>query len=103
MNYSIFHFYPSFHAVYNSLTLPYYEQSNEGHGRKERRMVMQLKAKLSHELKKNWPHIKSLIKVASKRTINGVTSCSSCWYVSSLPINAEELAQVIGLLKINLH
>lgn len=85
----------SFSTVYDSPDLATFEQSNEGHGRKERRTVMQRKAKLPLELKKKWPHINSLIEVSSERTIKGVTSCSSRWYVSSLPINAEEVAQVI--------
>jgi len=85
----------SFTALYDSDELETYEQSNSGHGRKEKRTVMQTKAALSPELKKKWPHIKSLIEVASERTVNGKTSCSSRWYVSSLPINVKEAAIAI--------
>ncbi|MCL2920236.1 ISAs1 family transposase [Shewanella litorisediminis] len=85
----------SFRNLYDSKELETYEQSNTGHGRKECRTVMQTEAELSPDLKKKWPHIKSLIEVASERTVNGSTSCSSRWYVSSLPVDAEEAARTI--------
>ena len=84
-----------FADLYDSDELEEYEQSNSGHGRKEKRTVMQTKAVLSSELKKKWPHIKSVIEVASERTVNGTTPCSSRWYVSSLPVNTEEAAHAI--------
>lgn len=85
----------AFKDSYDSPQLATFEQCNTGHGRKERRTVMQIKAKLPKELKEKWPHIKSLIEVASERSIDGKTSCNSRWYASSLPINAEESAQII--------
>ena len=85
----------AFSEVYAQPELPTFEQSNTGHGRKERRTVMQIEASLPAELKKKWPHITSLIEVASERTVNGKTSCSSRWYVSSLQVNAKEAANAI--------
>jgi hypothetical protein len=69
----------AFSEVYAQPELPTFEQSNTGHGRKERRTLMQIEASLPAELKKKWPHITSLIEVASERTVNGKTSCSSRW------------------------
>lgn len=85
----------SFSKVYEQPELAIFEQFNMGHGRRERRTVMQIEAELSAELKKKWPHITSFIEVASERTVDGITSCSSRWYVSSLPLNAEEAARTI--------
>lgn len=85
----------AFSEVYTQSELATFEQSNTGHGRKERRTVMQIDAELSPELKKKWPYITSLIEVASELTVEGRTSYSSRWYVSSLPINAETAANTI--------
>ncbi|HAT2164804.1 ISAs1 family transposase [Shewanella algae] len=85
----------SFSKAYEQPELAIFEQFNMGHGRRERRTVMQIEAELSAELKKKWPHITSFIEVASERTVDGITSCSSRWYVSSLPLNAEEAARTI--------
>lgn len=80
---------------YDSDELAKYEHNNVGHGRKERRTVMQIDAKLPAELKKKWPQIKSLIEVASERTLKGKTSCCSRWYASSLPVDAEQAYKAI--------
>jgi len=85
----------AFSGAYDSPTMAMYEQSNTGHGRKERRTVMQLEVDLTPELKEKWPHIKTIVEVASERSLSGKTSCSSRWYVSSLDIDAEEAARVV--------
>ncbi len=84
-----------FARQYDNPELATFEQVNSGHGRQERRTVMQLDANLPKELKQKWPHIRSIIEVASERTVKKVNACSSRWYVSSLPINAEQAANIV--------
>ncbi|TCN76283.1 ISAs1 family transposase [Shewanella fodinae] len=84
-----------FATRYDSPELAMFEQTNTGHGRKERRRVMQIAGHLLPELSEKWPHIKTLIEVASERTVGAKTACSSHWYASSLPVNAAELADII--------
>lgn len=72
-----------------------YTQTNQGHGRVEKRTVMQINAELPEELKAKWPSIRTFIEVASERTKNEVTHCRSRWYVSSLPLNAKQAALAI--------
>jgi len=45
-----------------------YTQTNQGHGRVEKRTVMQTNAELPEELKAKWPSIRTFIEVASERT-----------------------------------
>ncbi len=52
-------------------------------------------ANLTPELKKKWPHIRTIIEVASERSINNQTSCSSRWFVSSLPVDVEQVASIV--------
>lgn len=84
-----------FAFAYDSDKLHEYTQTNQGHGRIEKRTVMQINAELPNELKAKWPTIRTFIEVASERTKNNVTHCRSRWYVSSLPLNAEQAAQAI--------
>lgn len=85
-----------FASQYERPDLATFEQCNEGHGRKEKRTVMQISAsELPKELQKKWPHIHSLIEVASERQVDNVSRCCSRWYVSSLPIDAEAAASIV--------
>lgn len=85
-----------FEAQYDDANLATFEQSNQGHGRKETRTVMHLPASyLPESLQKKWPHIHSLIEVASERQIGDVRSCCSRWYVSSLPVDAQHVASIV--------
>ncbi len=91
-----------FEQVKQQFATPYYTdkvheytQTNQGHGRVEKRTVMQINAELPEELKAKWPSIRTFIEVASERTKNEVTHCRSRWYVSSLPLNAEQAALAI--------
>ncbi len=86
-----------FAFAYDSDKLHEYTQTNQGHGRIEKRTVMQINAELPNELKAKWPTIRTFIEVASERTKNNVTHCRSRWYVSSLTLNAEQAAQAIRL------
>lgn len=97
----------SFASHYDDARLDTFEQSNQGHGRSERRTIMRLDAALPTELKKKWPHIRSLIEVVSERKTEQGTSYVSRWYVSSLhSTDAEELAGIVRghwAIENNLH
>ena len=85
-----------FKAQYDNEKLQTFEQSNQGHGRKETRTVMQLPAsELAASLQTKWPHIHTLIEVASERQVGKMNSCCSRWYVSTLPIDAERAAGIV--------
>lgn len=85
----------AFCATYEVSGTATHEQVNRGHGREERRVVMQIPAHLPPELKTRWPSIRSLIEVSSERTEKGQTYFDSRWYVSSLEIDAQRVAQAI--------
>lgn len=85
----------AFAACYDSPALAISEQTNTGHGRKECRRVMQIEGNLPPELSEKWPHIRTLVEVASERTVGNKTACSSRWYVSSLPVDTAQLADII--------
>ncbi|WP_341501355.1 ISAs1 family transposase [Gallaecimonas sp. GXIMD4217] len=67
--------------------LPQHEQTEQGHGRQERRTVFQLPATLSKELAKKWPSAKSVIAVERERRHRGRTSIDTHYYLSSLDID----------------
>ena len=50
---------------YDNDKLHEYTQTNQGHGRIEKRTVMQINAELPNELKAKWPTIRTFIEVAS--------------------------------------
>lgn len=54
------------------------------HGRKEERIVFQLKANLPPDLAVKWPTIRSIIAVERHRTIKGKGTVDTSYYVSSL-------------------
>ncbi|WGW00885.1 ISAs1 family transposase [Vibrio sp. YMD68] len=86
----------SFAAAYDNPELfEEFSQENKGHGRLERREVLQMQACLPEELAKKWTTIKSVIEVVSERCEGGVRTRESRWYISSLPVNAEQAAQYI--------
>lgn len=89
------HVQSEFSAHYDAPELNSFEQTNKGHGRTERRHVMVLEAALPNELKKKWPHIRTLIEVACERTTEQGTTCASRWYVSSMASDAEEMTGII--------
>ena len=70
-------------------------QTTKGHGREEVRKVTQLRADFGKEVLQKWPHIKTIIRVETERTIKGETAKSTRQYVSSLELNPEEAAQII--------
>lgn len=89
------HVQEAFAGHYFSPELAEYVEKSTGHGRKEVRRVMQIKAELPAALKQRWPHITSLIEIGSERTVNGKTSCDARWFVSSLPVDPKAVAHII--------
>lgn len=86
----------AFSDSYGQEDLAEHVTRNKGHGRLEQRTVMQLPAKqLEEDLQQKWPAVRSLIEVASERTIDGKTSYESRWYLSSLPVDAERASRVV--------
>ncbi len=56
---------------------------------------MQIESNLLPELSEKRPHIKTLVEVASERTVGNKTACSSRLYASSLPVDTAQLADII--------
>ncbi|CAM3259532.1 ISAs1 family transposase [Vibrio neptunius] len=65
------------------------------HGRKEERIVFQLKAKLPQELAEKWPTIRSIIAVERHRTINGKGTVDTSYHINSLSPNHKLLGHYI--------
>jgi predicted transposase YbfD/YdcC len=72
-----------------------FEEKSSGHGRQEYRKVTQMEARFHSELKKKWLHIKSVLEVEAKRSVNEKETASTRYFVSYLAINAEEAAKMI--------
>ena len=89
------HVKEAFASHYASPELAEYVETSTGHGRKEVRRVMQIRAELPVTLKQRWPHITSLIEIGSERTVKGQTSCDARWYLSSLPVDPKATAHII--------
>jgi len=66
-----------------------YEEKNSGHGRKERRALFQMPAKLPKELALKWPSAKSIIAVERERSFKGKTSFDTHYFLSSLSVEPE--------------
>jgi predicted transposase YbfD/YdcC len=71
------------------------DSTDFGHGREENRLVMQLPITLSEELRKKWPHVKTVIEVARGRKVGSKTTYTSHFYASSLDVDPEYAAKVI--------
>lgn len=71
------------------------EIKQEHHGRKERRYVFQLKAKLPEELKDKWPTVRSIIAVERHRLSNGKGTVETSYYISSLSPNNKLIGHYI--------
>lgn len=69
--------------------------TNDGHGRQERREYRscdQVKDIVDYT---RWPHLRSVVMVHSTRTSDGITSEETRYYISSLPLGAERIADAI--------
>ncbi len=83
-----------------------HQQSNEGHGRVETRNVRVMEAKFSDDMKRKWPHIKTLVEVTKELDRGGDKSFSTRRYVSSLSLPAKEFESLIRshwAIENNLH
>jgi predicted transposase YbfD/YdcC len=68
---------------------------NEGHGRKEERIVRSIDAPENLKKNHNWPGLTSIIEVTSRRIIKKETTECKRYYVSSLKANAKKQAKII--------
>jgi len=80
----------------------WYETTESGHGRKERRKYWTIQERPAIEdlgwflfRKEPWPDLNVIGVVESERTINGQTSTETRYYVSSIENNAEVLAKAV--------
>lgn len=67
----------------------------KNHGRIEKRIVVSTDAIQGIVSKSDWAGVKSVVRVYSERTIDGETTCSTRYYLSSLPADAEKQASII--------
>lgn len=72
-----------------------FETLEKGHGRIERRRYYSTRDVEWLKRAHNWPHLKSIALVEASRTVNGQTSREKRIYLSSLPQDAQLLAQAI--------
>jgi len=72
------------------------KQADKGHGREETRTCYTLSAnKLSEETKGKWKNVSKIIKLESARTVKGVTTTKSRYYISSRKESAEKFNELI--------
>lgn len=72
-----------------------FQSLEKGHGRVEKRTCY-----CSNDVdwlteRHHWPGLQSIVLVESARTLNGQTTLEVRYYISSLPLNAQEMAQAI--------
>lgn len=73
-----------------------FEQTEKGHGRIEQRKYTQFE--LNHDLISSlneWQDLKTAIRVERTRIINGAETSQISWYISSLPLGAEQAAKAV--------
>jgi predicted transposase YbfD/YdcC len=71
------------------------ETTESGHGRRERRRVLSLEAPEWLRHKGQWRDLKSLMMVEARRELNDQVSTERRYYISSLPPDARQAAEVI--------
>ncbi len=64
--------------------------TNGGHGRIEQRRIWTTGEIGWFAERSKWKNLRSLIRMESKRTVNGETSCEYRYYITSLPADAPE-------------
>jgi len=82
------------------------EEKTKTHGREESRAVRLIKSNFDEDMKKKWPHIRTLIEVTSKRKIKNESSTGIRYYVSSLDCDVDEAAKIVRshwAIENNLH
>ena len=75
--------------------LDYFKTTNQGHGRREVREVWSTGQLVSIRNRDRWAKLQSVALVRSERVVDGETSTETRFYISSVPSNAERLAQAI--------
>ena len=71
--------------------------TNGGHGRIEQRRIWATSEVGWFAERSKWKKLRSLIRVESKRTVNGQTSCEYRYYISSLP--ADDPAHLLEYIR----
>jgi len=76
----------------------YFEKSGKDHGRQEKRQCWALAASewrffLDHEAR--WPHLQTIIQIRAHRSIDGITTEETRYYISSLGADAKQLLQAV--------
>jgi predicted transposase YbfD/YdcC len=73
----------------------WFETEERGHGRVETRRYW-MTERIPSELRRiQWKALRSMGKVEATRTVNGKTSTECRYYISSLPADAEQLAEAV--------
>ena len=70
---------------------------NGGHGRVEQRRIWATSEVGWFAERSKWKKLRSLIRIESKRTVNGETSCEYRYYISSLP--ADEPSRLLEYIR----
>lgn len=78
-----------------SLIVDYFKTEEKQHGRIEKRTCRVIDDLRFFPDTKQWKGIKTLICITSERTINEKTSTENRYYISSLPADAQALANAI--------
>jgi len=83
------------HFSDTALIVDVFEQEEQAHGRTEKRTCRIISDLSYFSDAADWKNLKSLICIASQRTVNGKTSVEKRYYISSLLPHAKVLAQAI--------
>ena len=83
-----------------------YEENDKGHGRVERRRCYVSDQLDWLEQRAEWCDLKTVALMESHITVNGKTTIERRYFISSLPANAEQIAQAVrshGAIENSLH
>ncbi len=76
-------------------TVDRWEQAEQGHGRKEHRVVEAIAYDAWPLDEKAWPDLKTMVRATRTRTVDGQSSTETAYYLSSLQPDAPRLAAAI--------
>jgi predicted transposase YbfD/YdcC len=80
-------------AGYEAVRFDHHAEGDDGHGRREVRSVAVIYD--PEGLPEGWPDVKAVVEVVRQREVNGASTTTSHYYVSSHAGTAEELAGLI--------
>jgi predicted transposase YbfD/YdcC len=81
---------------FKAMTYSQHNTVDGDHGRVETRCVTVLPSVYLHSLKRHWKDLQSLVQVESHREVKGgVISKEKRYYISSLPMNAQRIAEAV--------